>query len=96
MTASATELLKAHDSSLNAASFNTAAEKAGILRKVNYESTTGSGQIKSFYAITDDFSKYGVNEGRPHEFKTAPRFFIESFPELLIMVCDQLVREIKR
>jgi len=88
------DLVQAYDVSLNPAAINLAMKRIGITKDIEYQSTTGSGEIKTYVALTDKGAKYGLN--RPdgiHEFKTKCRFYAETFPELIVEVGQQITKE---
>lgn len=91
---SLTSLVKDAGISLNAASLLTALVRTELAETVEYPSTTGSGEIKTFVRLTEAGLKYGVNKSTMHEFKTDPRFFAETFPKLLRVVHLQIEHEI--
>lgn len=91
---SLTNLVKDTKISLNAASLLAALVRTEFAETVEYPSTTGSGEIKSFVRLTESGLRFGVNAPRMHEFRTDPRFFAETFPELLRVVHLQIGREI--
>ncbi|MCO7516442.1 hypothetical protein NJF44_15575 [Pseudomonas guariconensis] len=67
---------------------------SGHVKNEEYPSTTGSGVMKSFKRLTTAGEQYGVNKSTMHPFKTEPRFFDETFPQLLKVVVDQLHSEV--
>ncbi|MCR5941126.1 hypothetical protein FG152_09855 [Ochrobactrum sp. XJ1] len=91
---SLTNLVKDAGISLNAASLLAALVRTELAETVEYPSTTGSGEVKSFVRLTETGLSYGLNKPTMHEFKTDPRFFAETFPELLHVVHLQIGREI--
>lgn len=90
---SLTKLLEEYEISINAACMLRCLTKCGVLIDVQYHSTTGSGQIKSFKKIADCYQYFGVNKPTPHEFKTEVRFYSDRFLELLDVSVAQLNRE---
>ena len=90
-----TKLLEKYKTSLNAACMLKCLTASGVLRDVNYESTSGSGEIKTFKEISPDHIKYGANIPTMHELKTEPRFYSERFVELLEIAVCQLKSEIE-
>ncbi len=88
-----TRLLKAHDLSLNAATIYIALIRAGILREVEYVSSSGSGEIKKFRQLTEKGIQYGENVETVSEIRTEPRFYPERFPKLFSMATDQIKKE---
>ncbi len=53
-----TRLIKAHHLSINAASIMNALVRAGVMEIAEYESTTGSGEIKTYKRIADAYLEY--------------------------------------
>ena len=94
-TVSLQSLIKTFDLPLDPASVNMTLERIGILEKVYYQSTTGSGATKSFIALTTAGLKYGVNLGTMHEFRTEPRYFEDTFPELMTLVVKQIAADVE-
>lgn len=90
---SLTTLLKISGSSLNAAAMFNALLRTGHGQIVEYESTTGSGEVKSFFALTESGLAYGTNRSTLHEFKTEARFYPDKFRELLIIVAQAILAE---
>lgn len=89
------DLCAHYDLSLNPASIHNALVNAGVMRTVSYLSTTGSGEEKTFKEIVPDYLHLGINRRSMHEFKTEPRFYIDSFPQLLAIVVRQIHQELK-
>lgn len=79
----ATDLLAKRGSIYDAATLFRAMEKAGLLAVVEYPSTTGTGEAKTFKALTENGLTYGVNKKTIHKFKTECRFYDAVFDELL-------------
>lgn len=91
---SAKKLLKDCGSSLDATSFLNGLILAGIIERIEYPSTTGSGEIKHYLKIKDEALEYGINASSGfHEFKTEPRFYLEKFYELIVIACKSLLEE---
>lgn len=60
---------------------------AGVLANCNYQSTTGSGETKSFTEIIDNFLHLGENKKSVfHEFRTAPVFYEEKIKEIIEII----------
>lgn len=93
---SASELIDMFDLSIDPSTLFRAMIRLGLMREVEYESTTGSGVLKSFKEITPDGLKYGGNKATMHEFMTAPRLYIETFPALMSLVVKSLGQEVER
>lgn len=90
---SLTRLLDQYDLSIDAASIYKALVKAGIVSVMEYESTSGSGEIKYYKKIGQDWLKYGENKSVDHPFRTEARFYPTMFPRLMALVVDQLKEE---
>lgn len=90
---SLTTLVKMTNTSANAASILCALRKSGLAKEVEYPSTTGSGEIKTFTSLTEDGLAFGINRSTDHPFKTEARFFPEKFPALLAAVAAQIKTE---
>lgn len=88
------QLIKTFDLPLVPAGVNAALEKAGILEKVYYQSTTGSGTTKYYHALTLTGLNYGINQETPHEFRTEPRYIEETFPDLMVIVANQITTNV--
>lgn len=68
--------------------------KTGHAEVFQYASTTGSGAMKSFKRLTDQAEQFGVNKASMgHPFKTEPKFYAETFADLLNVVVCQLQGE---
>lgn len=80
---SATDLLSKRDSIYDAATLFRAMERAGLLAVIEYPSTTGTGEVKTFKALTEKGLAYGENKKTVHDFKTECRFYDAAFDELL-------------
>lgn len=80
---SASEMLEAHGSLMDAITFFRLLEKIGFVEKKEYLSSTGTGEIKTFKSFTEKGLKYGINRGTKHPIKTECRFFKETFSELM-------------
>lgn len=69
--------------------------QVGMAENAEYESTTGTGEIKSFYRLTGDGLNYGKNIlSGGHPFKSSPKFYHERFPHLLQLVICHLQHEV--
>lgn len=63
----------------------------GKMKVVEYESSTGSGEIKYYMQITADGAVYGENKPNGwHEFKTEPKFYEQRFPEAYMTCCEAI------
>ena len=92
---SLTKLIKTHQLSISPSSVFNLLTAAGVVEIKQYPSTTGSGVMKSYKHINDSYSDYGKNVWTQHEFKTEARFYEESFQALMLIVFEQLGKEIK-
>lgn len=93
---SLTVLVKQSGVSLNAATILAAIRHTDLVEEVEYVSTSGSGEIKSFLRLTDAGLAFGVNKDGAHEIKTEARFFAETFPGLLRVIIQRLGEEVDR
>jgi hypothetical protein len=84
-------LLAEIGSSLDATSFFNGLELAGVVARVEYMSTTGSGEVKQFVKIEDGHLNVGQNKKTMHEFKTEARFFRDGFESLAVVSCRALL-----
>ncbi|MCE0459976.1 hypothetical protein [Pseudomonas uvaldensis] len=87
-------LLAEHGVSFDANTIMNALIKAGHAENHEYPSTTGSGVMKSFKRLTEAGERFGANKSTMHPFKTEPRFYAETFTELLQVVVSQLQHEV--
>lgn len=90
---SLTTLLKLSNCSLNAACIYSALRKTGHAEMIEYPSTTGSGEIKSYLSLTEAGEAFGLNRGTMHDFKTEARFYPQKFGALLAIVAAQIAAE---
>lgn len=65
-------------------------ERVGLIEKRTYLSSTGSGEVKSFWAFTQSGLKYGVNKPTFSPTKTDLRFFRSTFHELLAIAAQAI------
>lgn len=91
-THSLTALLALYDSSMDPRTMNNALLKSGILVQVHYNSTT-TGKPKTYNTFTDSGRYYGNDMPTAHEFRTEPRYYRETFPELLVLISEHLLEE---
>ena len=92
-----TTLCTMYSTSLTAEVIKKVLLNAGILREVFYESTTGNGEQKSFFELTEPGEAFGKNKSNVfHQFKKEQRYFVSSFPKLLELVVEQLRLETSR
>lgn len=91
----ARQLLEAHGLPLNAESFLNCLQGVGIVEIRTYTSTTGSGEIKQFVAVHEEWQSHGANLGSHfHPIKTEPRFYEDTFKELYKMACEYAISKI--
>lgn len=94
-TKSLKALIAQHCVSLDAITIMNALLKVGHAENFEYESSTGSGEIKSFRKLTEEGQKFGVNKlSMGPSIRTEARFYDSSFPELLSIVVKQLSKEV--
>jgi len=87
-------LIAEHDVSFDATTILNALVKTGHAEVFQYASTTGNGVMKSFKRLTDQAEHLGVNKpSMGHPFKTEPKFYAETFADLLVVVVRQLQEE---
>ncbi|MEN9396681.1 MAG: hypothetical protein RLZ81_1211 [Pseudomonadota bacterium] len=92
-TSSAKSELARIESPLDAASFYNGLLLAGLMKEVEYESTTGSGKIKKFLRLVDGTEQIGFNrESGFHEFKTESRFYVDSFYDAYILSVNSIAQ----
>lgn len=88
-------LISQYGVSFDASTIMNALIKAGYAENFEYLSSTGSGELKSFKKLTEHGERFGVNkEGFGLSIKTEARFFDSTFPELLVVVIEQLKKEV--
>jgi hypothetical protein len=88
---SAKQLLTAMELPLSAHSFFEGLRLAGMIEAVQYESSTGSGEIKEFNRLLDSASAYGKNKASGfHPIKTEMQFFEAMFLEAYLISCSAL------
>lgn len=90
--AAAKDLLEENSSPLNSASLFDALLLAGLLEEKKYVSSTGSGEIKSYLALTECGQKYGVNRISRYSEKTELRFYPSTFKELLVIASKAILK----
>jgi hypothetical protein len=76
---------------MDAATFFNGLALAGVMHKRSYLSTTGSGEEKYFWIITDGWLHCGANKKTLHEFRTDPVFVPDHIPALLVLACEALL-----
>ncbi len=78
-----TILLKRHDVGLSAAKVNRILLAKGILEERTRPSETEPGKLRSYKALTDVGSRYGFNKAQQLVDETSPRYYEDSFDELV-------------
>lgn len=87
--AGAKRLLSENSLPLTPESLLNCLEGRGLVVRKTYVSTTGTGEIKEFLAISDDWLHIGANLGNHfHPFKTEPRFYSDSFQSVYRLACE--------
>lgn len=92
---SATQLLKQLAVPLDAKSFLAGLELAGLLVEREYLSSTGSGEVKRYKALTEEGLAYGVNAPTMSPEKTEVKFFRKTFPHVLRLSFDALMKRLE-
>lgn len=87
-------LISEHGVSFDASTIMNSLLKSGHMENFEYSSTTGSGAVKSFKKLTLAGEQYGLNKSTMHPLKTEPRFFEETFPQMLHVVVEHLRSEV--
>lgn len=68
----------------------------GAMQLVEYTSSTGSGEIKTYERISESHLQIGVNkENVFHHCKTEPRFYADTFIEAYKMACNAIAEHAK-
>ena len=78
-----TNLLKRHQVGLSAAKANRILLAKGLLEEKTRPSETEPGKLRSYKALTDKGLQYGINKEQQLVNETTPRYFVDSFPELV-------------
>lgn len=76
-------LLKRHGVGLSAAKANRILLAKGILEEKTRPSETEPGKLRSYKALTDSGLRYGINRVQQLVDETSPRYYDDSFPELV-------------
>lgn len=85
-TASATDLLKRHNSTMSTARFNQKLERCGLLARSTRQSRS-SGGTKEFWTVTSDGLEFGKNlTNTKNQAETQPHWYVEKFGELVKLV----------
>ena len=78
-----TNLLKRYDVGLSAAKANRILLAKGILEEKTRPSETEPGKLRTYKALTETGLRYGINKEQQLVNETTPRYFEDSFPELV-------------
>jgi hypothetical protein len=78
-----TNLLKRHDVGLTAAKANRILLAKGILEEKTRPSATEPGKLRTYKALTDLGLSYGINRAQQLIDETSPRYYEDSFQELV-------------
>lgn len=88
---SAKHLLAAMRLPMSAHSFIEGLRLAELVETLQYESTSGSGEIKEFNRLLDSATAYGVNKASAfHPVKTEMQFFETAFLDVYAVSCKAL------
>lgn len=87
----AKRLLEETGSPMDSATLFKALEFAGLVEQRTYLSSTGSGEIKKYWAFTDAGLRYGVNQATLSPTKTELRFFEDTFTDVLIVAAEAII-----
>jgi hypothetical protein len=78
-----TNLLKRYNVGLTAAKANRILLAEGILEEKTRPSETEPGKLRTYKALTDTGLRYGINRVQQQVAETSPRYFDDSFRELV-------------
>lgn len=78
-----TNLLKRNNVGLSAAQANRILLAKGILEERTRPSETEPGKLRTYKALTDAGLRYGINKAQQLIDETSPRYFEDSFGELV-------------
>ena len=78
-----TNLLKKHGVKLSAAKANRMLLARGILEERTRPSETEPGKLRTYKALTELGLRYGINREQQMIDETAPRYFDDTFEELV-------------
>jgi hypothetical protein len=78
-----TNLLKRHGVGLSAAKANRILLAKGILEEKTRPSETEPGKLRTYKALTDAGLRYGINRAQQLVNETSPRYYEDSFEELM-------------
>ncbi|MDM0110071.1 hypothetical protein QTH97_34575 [Variovorax sp. J22R24] len=87
-TASAKELLEGMGALLNAAALNKILLMMGLAEEIEYLSSTGSGEVKSYTRLTERGLAYGKNKESGFSEKTTMVFYESGFRSLYVATCQ--------
>lgn len=90
-TQAAKKLLELSGSALDAASLFAGMAQIGLLEEREYLSSSGSGEIKRYKALTEEGLRYGKNMPTMSPTKTEVKLYPSAFPDLLQRVCQGLL-----
>ena len=82
-TEALTNLLKRHGVGLTAAKANRLLLAKGVLEEKTRPSATEPGKLRTYKALTDTGLNYGINKAQQMVDETTPRYYEDSFPELV-------------
>lgn len=78
-----TNLLKRHGVGLSAAKANRILLAKGILEEKTRPSETEPGKVRTYKALTEAGLHYGINRPQQMIDETSPRYYDDTFPELV-------------
>lgn len=87
----AKDLLDRTNSPMDSLTLFKALSLAGLVEQRTYLSSTGSGEVKKFWAFTDAGIHLGKNQATMSPTKTELRFHEETFPEALIAAAKAII-----
>ncbi|WP_104422748.1 hypothetical protein [Methylobacter tundripaludum] len=91
LTSPAKHLLDSTGSPMDSATLFKALSIAGLVEQLTYLSSTGSGEIKKYWAFTPSGLKYGVNQSTMSPTKTELRFYDTHFSNVLIAAAEAII-----
>jgi|GEM_PF-6796398 len=91
--ATSKKLLELHGCLMNVGTLNNALLSCGVLESVEYLSSTGSGEVKNYLKIKDNFSHFGINTSNPFSKATEPRYFHDRFSELYKIAAEAVYQQ---
>jgi len=78
-----TALIKQHNVSISTRKLNDLLMQNAYLEERTRPSTTDPSKTKSFKALTEKGLEFGENVGNDYTDETQPRYYADSFPELV-------------